>query len=146
MMNNLAGIVRTTGQYREAEELYRRVLKIRLEMTPTAREPIAYARYGLGYALVELGEPEQAEEALRLTIEAFPEGDPRRDVTRIKLGEALTQTGQRSRAEAVLIQAHQNLADAGSPASRDAASALSALYSAWGRSADAERYAALARQ
>lgn len=146
ILDNLAGLRRDRGDYAAAEPLYREVLRTRRRLYPDARLPLAYPLYGLGWVLAEEGRVGEAEPLLRRVVAILRDEDVhdvRLDLARNALGRCLALAGRYDEAEPLLVSSWES---ARRRPGLDRADRrlflrrLVALYGAWGRPEEADRY------
>jgi tetratricopeptide (TPR) repeat protein len=132
--NNFAGLRRDRGDFAGAAEIYERVLDIRRRRYPELELPIGYSTYGLGVALVGLGEHDRAISLLRETLHLVRDRPVLQQVTRQALARALAAVGRYPEAESELRIAWAWWRDAGDDANAIATrDQLIELYEEWGR-------------
>ncbi|HEX9564740.1 MAG TPA: tetratricopeptide repeat protein [Gemmatimonadaceae bacterium] len=146
IMNNLAGLRRDRGAYREAAPLYRQVLALRRELYPDESGGQAYALYGLGLSLAESGSPREAETHLRdayriLRISESP-GSILLTLTQAAVGYSLARQRRFTEAEPLLAGAATRIRDVPlNPVDRiSLLERVVWMYRAWGRDAQAAGY------
>lgn len=151
-MINYADHLRRRTRYVESLMWSRRVIALRGRTLPEGHLAVGAALLQHGLTLVQLDSTTSAEaalrDALRVRTAALPAGHWVLASTRSALGEVLTRAKRYAEAEALLLPAERQLT-AELPHDRepvrDTWMRLAALYRAWGRPNDAERWAARAR-
>jgi eukaryotic-like serine/threonine-protein kinase len=148
-LNNLGGLALDRGRLEEAARLYRESLDIRRKALRPGHPDLAWSLLGLGRVALAHGDAPSAEpllrEALAIRSTALPSGSWEIAEARAHLGLCLATLGRREEAEAELLPAYEVLrARRGAEDRRTVAAArgLAELYRAWGRSEEAERFAA----
>jgi serine/threonine protein kinase/Tfp pilus assembly protein PilF len=145
---HLARALRESGSLTEAESLFRSAL-VRLEpQEAEARTLTIPAQVALGRTLTAMGRIEDAlpllERTLTLSHDEFGPEHWRTAEARLALGECLLLRHQYRRAEGLLREAYVVLdrdRRAQPLVARDAGNALHRLYRAWGKPAEAQKYA-----
>jgi tetratricopeptide (TPR) repeat protein len=146
LMNNLAGLRRDRGDFAGAEPVYRRVLETRREVYPDDSFSIARTQYGLGIALTELGEAEEAEVHLReaRVLHAADLGSDHVVVHLIDIAIArcLAVQGRFEEAEILFLETYPDVMAAALPPLDKAKTLERAvkLYEDWGRADEAARF------
>jgi serine/threonine-protein kinase len=143
----LGRALRDSGSLREGEALTRQALDVNVKVLGVDSEPVATSRKDLGSLLCASGHT-AAGLALLTEAAAYYDRHPLVEpvgaaVARGELGECLTREKRFAEAEAPLLAAHAHMAKLGPDHrwSQQAARRLADLYTAWGRPADAAKYA-----
>jgi eukaryotic-like serine/threonine-protein kinase len=146
-LNNLALLRQDEGDLAAAEPLFRQALAILEKTFGDAHPNVAVARRNLAALLAARGQPaaceEQARPALASLQAKFKPDHWRVADAESVLGGCLVGLGRLAEAEPLLVKGYEGVVkvqgDATSYA-RDARARLVALYEAWGRPDQAERY------
>jgi len=145
--HNLANLLRILGSLEEAEVQIRRAIEI-LRLSLGDQHPdVPRSSAVLGRILTDGGHLEEAEAVLRqaeeVQREALPPGHWRTMLTRMFLGDCLTRQDRWQEAETLLQGALDGLREARGEDDENTLQArtnLVALYQAWDRPTDADRY------
>ncbi len=147
---NLAYANYTLGRYDEAMPFIEESLAIGIPLLGEDHRAIATYRSYQAEILLAQGQPAKAEPLLRLALQTrrrvYTANDYRIGAIESLLGDALTQLKRFGEAEPLLLHAHATLRRIPGVQGRDArdnVKRLMALYDAWGRPQDADRYRAL---
>jgi hypothetical protein len=154
--NSLAYLLEDLGELDEAEALHRRILALqnaRLAAGETIDSELLATRNNLAMLLTRKGQFAEAEREFQTLLTAalasLPADHAYVAIFRSNFGHSLTAAGKPALALPLLEAAYPVLEGAmgvGHRRTRDAAGRLAETYRALGRSADAERYSALAAQ
>ncbi len=136
------------GKYDLAEEAARKALQIVEKLS--AGSHYRAAVYGpLGMTLNKTGRSREAEPLLREALASYQKNTPRRSypmaVALGSLGECLRDQKRYPEAEPLLIESYETIKSIQvpqSPALREAADRLNALYTTWGKPDEVGRYQA----
>jgi eukaryotic-like serine/threonine-protein kinase len=142
---NLAGLLEERGRFEEADSLYRVTIAIDRKAYGDDHPEVGWDLRRLGVLLRHEGDCEAAVEVLGEADAIFrknemPPSHRRRLAVAQELGICLTALGDYERAEDVLLGSYEAAAatDEGAAAAGELREKLTALYEAWGRTADAE--------
>ncbi|MEQ1689751.1 MAG: serine/threonine-protein kinase [Gemmatimonas sp.] len=146
-MFNLADRLLRGGKWAEAADLSRRVLKLRGISIDDTHPAIAVSMQYLGRALGHLDSVAVGErwlrESLALRAKILPPGHWLLASSESAIGENLVLARRFPDAEKMLLNAEARLKDSQgdkAPVVRDARTRIVALYDAWGKTADAEKW------
>ena len=145
-----ANVLRQKGALAEAQAVYREALRGAEQAFPAGHPRVAWIQVGLGGVLLERGRPAEAVSLLReggmQLTEQFGATHPLTVRAQRGQADALIALDRHDEAEAVLRAQYDELV-AADGASGDQAQAtaqrLVALYDAWGRPSEADRYRAV---
>jgi serine/threonine-protein kinase len=143
ILNNVAAMHRDAGDYATAESLYRECLEQWRKIHPEDDRQMWAPLYGLGRALLGLGDLDGAEQVLERLFAVLGPDEVIAHAARSVLGEIEMRRGSFDEAERLLLDAHEGLIRLLAPAHPEAVRArarLVTLYESWGRPAMADRY------
>jgi serine/threonine-protein kinase len=144
---NVADVHRQLGRLAEAEALYRRIIPRQEAAVGADNLQLATMRTGLANTLLAQGRPDEAEPLIRQSFEvqrdALPDTHAHRLITQSLLGDCLLRLERYEEAEEILLAYHAVVRenwDAENTYTQWARGRLAALYEAWGRPEEADRY------
>jgi serine/threonine-protein kinase len=146
-MTALASALRHAGALSESEVLTRQALALNIRLLGAESEAVAVSRKDLAALLCAEGKVAPALELLEEASGFFarhPDVEPRSAaIVRREYGACLTKARRYPEAEAALLDAHSKLASLGPNhrIAKEAANRLAELYTAWGKPAEASRFA-----
>ena len=142
-LSSLAAIREETGDLASAKNLYQRVLEIRERAVGPEHSLLARPLANLGTVHMRLGEPAAAEPFFRRALALGRDREPHRHPEviwpRLKLAQCLTALRRYPEAEELLLETAAE-SDLDGPARQRTGEYLAALYEAWGKPQEANRY------
>jgi eukaryotic-like serine/threonine-protein kinase len=140
---NLAWVLLEQGKLAQAEKLFRQTLTARRKFSPADDPNLANALIGLGFTLIKLDRPTEAEPLLREAMEIEQKKAPDNwgtFETRNRLGVALLGQKKYAEAESLIVQGYEGMKarEAKIPPQHkkrltEAAERVVQLYDAWGK-------------